>query len=152
MTIQTKPEACFQLDRLQQQPSGLAHLIQGKDIKTYQPDTLLYSTIAFFFSSSCFSFLFNVKSSVHPFLQFCSQCRTCTFCFLGLIFLRRATYVIMLFVSTNLYHRHVCPLSCFKCVCVLCKLLLALSFHPQDIFYFCSFLFLSIFLGFPHFV
>lgn len=79
-------------------------------------------------------------------LLFCLQCRTCTFCFLGLIFLRRATYVIMLFVSTNLYHRHVCPLSCFKCVCVLCKVLLALSFHPQDIFYFCSFLFLSIFL------
>lgn len=58
----------------------------------------------------------------------------------------------MLFVSTNLYHRHVCPLSCFKCVCVLCKVLLALSFHPQDIFYFCSLLFLSIFLVFPHFV
>lgn len=67
------------------------------------------------------------------------------FCFLGLIFLRRATYVIMLFVSTNLYHRHVRLLSCFKCVCVLSKVLLALIFHPQDIFYFCSFLFLFIF-------
>lgn len=152
-TIWTKPEACFQLDRWQQQPSGLAHLIQSKAIKTCTQDTLLHYSF-FFLSSSCFSFLFNVKSLVQLSLLFYFQCRRCTFCFLGLIFWRRATYVIMLFVSTNLYHRHVCPLSCFKSGCVLCKVLLALIFHPQDIFYFCSFLFLSIslFLFFPHFV
>ena len=127
---------------------GTPNTEQGyKNIHTRHTTPLL-----FFFSSSCFSFLFNVNSFVQLSFQFFFQCRTCTFCFLGLIFLRTATYLIMLFVSTNLYHRHVCSLSCFKCVCVLCKVLLALSFHPQDIFYLCSFLFLSIFLVFPHFV